>query len=273
MTVTEITDDLNGTLEQKKRFVAQFNLMDDTFFSVVMENKDACEYLLTALLGRPVKYIRSNKTQFSINNGENHSIVLDALIEDQDKNKYNIEVQVNDHKNCERRIRYYRSAIDQQSLGKGEDYSKLPDVYMIFISSFDPFGEDKNRYEVKKYLDSGSEYNDGEHILYFNTAVDDGTDLSRLLQYMANSSADIDDFGALSQAVRYHKVNDEGVEYMCRIVDDYGVQKREEGIAIGEIKRSVEVVNSMLADKINLDTALRYAKIDKNTYEKYKNNN
>lgn len=34
-----------GTFEQKKALAAQFNLMDDTFFSVVMEFNDAAEYL------------------------------------------------------------------------------------------------------------------------------------------------------------------------------------------------------------------------------------
>ncbi|MDE6727869.1 MAG: hypothetical protein K2J80_08015 [Oscillospiraceae bacterium] len=48
-------DDLMGTFEQKKALVAQFNLMDDTFFSVVMEHNDAAEYLLTQLMGKQIK--------------------------------------------------------------------------------------------------------------------------------------------------------------------------------------------------------------------------
>ncbi|MCM1335071.1 MAG: hypothetical protein NC237_08465 [Eubacterium sp.] len=45
-------EDLIGTFEQKKALVAQFNLIQDTFFSVVMEHIDAVEYLLTQLLGK-----------------------------------------------------------------------------------------------------------------------------------------------------------------------------------------------------------------------------
>ena len=104
-------EDLIGTFEQKKALVSQFNLMDDTFFSVVMEHNDAAEYLLTQLLGKPVKIIE-NKTQYSIRNSKSHSIVLDALIEDEEHNTYDVEVQVGDRKNHERRIRYYRTAID-----------------------------------------------------------------------------------------------------------------------------------------------------------------
>lgn len=104
-------EDLVGSFEQQKALVAQFNLIDDTFFSVVMEHNDAAEYLLTHLLGKKVRIIE-NKTQYSIRNIENHSIVLDALIEDEEHNIYDVEVQIGDKNNHERRIRYYRTAID-----------------------------------------------------------------------------------------------------------------------------------------------------------------
>ena len=113
-------EDLVGSFEQQKALVSQCNLMDDTFFSVVMEHNDAAEYLLTHLLGKSVRIIE-NKTQYSIRNIENHSIVLDALIEDEEHNIYDVEVQIGDKKNHERRIRYYRTAIDWSYLEKGKD--------------------------------------------------------------------------------------------------------------------------------------------------------
>lgn len=148
-------EDLIGSFEQKKALVAQFNLMDDTFFSVVMEHNDAAEYLLTQLLGKPVKIIE-NKTQYSIRNAESHSIVLDALVEDEEHNIYDVEVQVGDRKNHERRIRYYRTAIDWSYLEKGKDYADLPELYMIFISDFDPFDLNRNHYESKEYVRTAS---------------------------------------------------------------------------------------------------------------------
>lgn len=39
-------EDLVGTIEQKKKLVSQFTLFDDTFFSAVMQDKDAAEYVL-----------------------------------------------------------------------------------------------------------------------------------------------------------------------------------------------------------------------------------
>ena len=43
---------LTGTFEQKKELVSQFNLMDDDFFAVVMQDKDACEYVIRKLTGK-----------------------------------------------------------------------------------------------------------------------------------------------------------------------------------------------------------------------------
>ena len=268
-------EDLVGTFEQKKALVAQFNLMNDTFFSVVMEHNDAAEYLLTQLLGKPVKIIE-NKTQYSIRNIESHSIVLDALIEDEEHNIFDVEVEVGDRKNHERRIRYNRTAIDWSYLEKGKDYSQLPELYMIFISDFDPFKQNKNHYEVKQYVGT-AEYDDGVHRLYFNTAVKDDSGLSELLQYLANSDPNNNNFGALSKQVNYHKYQIEGVGNMCKAVEEYAEKRKEEGrregILEGELKGKLEgkleTVKNMLKNNISLEVALNCAQIDKATYEKY----
>ncbi len=64
---------------------------------------------------------------------------------------------------------------------------------------------------------------------------------------------------------------------MCKIVEDYGKQKRQEGRqegrAEGELMKAVDVVRAMVADKVALETALRYAQIDLKTYKKYSDNN
>ena len=268
-------EDLVGSFEQKKALVSKFNLMDDTFFAVVMEDKEACEYLLSELLGKQIKVIE-NKTQYSLRNIENHSIVLDAMIEDEDHKLYDVEIQIGDHKNHSRRMRYYHTAIDWSYLEKGSDYEQLPELYMIFISAFDPFGENENHYEVKQYVGT-KEYDDGIRRLYFNTAVDDGTKISDLLQYLKNSMADNNKFGALSKAVNFYKVENKGVDYMCKAVEEYAKKQRLEGRNEGRIEGKIEgkiegnvkTVKNMLNEGLSLETALKFTELDKETYEKY----
>lgn len=279
------SEDLFGTFEQKRALVNQFTLLDDTFCSKVLEDKAACEYLLSALLGKPIKVIE-NKTQYSLRNLENHSVVLDALVEDDEHNIFDVEVQTEDEKNHERRLRYYSSAIDWSYLEKGKSYQELPDLYMIFISSFDPFKLNKNRYIIEKYIaGTDRKYDDGVHLYYFNVAVDDGTSLSKLLQYLKKSEAGNKSFGALSNAVNTIKSQKEGVESMCKAVNDYAkalVEERKpewilegkregkiEGKREGKIENAVAMVTKMVKDGFDIEKALEYAEIDRQTYEKY----
>lgn len=262
-------EDLIGTYEQKKAFVAQFNLMDDTFFSVVMSHNDAAEYLLSHLLGKKLRIIE-NKTQYSIRNAESHSIVLDALVVDEDHKLYNVEIQVGDQKNHERRIRYYHTAIDWSILGKGRDYSELPDLHMIFISDFDPFKRNRVHYEVAHYIkETDLDYDNGIYIDYFNTSVTDGTFLSDLLQYLKFSDPNSGRFGALSQQVSYHKLGNEGVDTMCRIVEEYTKTRVEQARLEAKIEGKIETIRKMIENNIPLETALLCTQIDKETYERY----
>lgn len=220
---------------------------------------------MSALLRKPVKLIE-NKTQYSIRNIEDHSVVLDALAEDLDHNLFNVEIQVGDKGNHERRLRYYRTAIGWSYLEKGVDYKNMPELYMIFISDFDPFGKNKNFYEIGQYVKGCNlDYDDGVHRLYFNTEVVDDTELSKLLQYLANSDAANKSFGALSKAVAYHKVENKGVDVMCKAVEEYANERK----LLGEIESQLKTVKNMIKSGFDLDIALELVEMDKVTYEKY----
>lgn len=276
--------------ERRRALVAKLNLMDDIFCSAVLEHKDACEYLISALLGKKITLLEY-KTQYSIRNIVNHSIVADVLVKDEDSNLYDVEVNTGDGGFHERRLRYYNAAIDWSYLDKGKKYQELPDLYMLYITTEDPFkdlGLNKNHYEVVQSLkgtDAG--YSDGVHIHYFNTQVkdDDNRELTELLDYMANTKADSDKFGALSDRVSYYKIQRKGVESMCKIVEEYAVEyakryaekyaanyaaeQRKEGEIEGRRETKLELVEMMINDGFSLEKALRYAKLDRQTYEKY----
>ena len=112
---------LIGTFEEKQAIVEQFNLMDDNFFSVVMKNTAACEYMLTVLLGKPIKVLE-NGTQNVIRNLPAHSAELDALIEDDEGHIYDVEIQVENNDDHPKRVRFYQAAIDWSMLEKGRKY-------------------------------------------------------------------------------------------------------------------------------------------------------
>ena len=260
-------EDLIGSYEEKRKLVSEFDLMDDIFFAVVMEDPKACEYLLSKLLKKQIK-VQKNKTQYSLKNIESHSVVLDALIEDEEHRLYDVEIQISDTMDIPLRMRYYQAMLDSSYLNKGEDYKSLPETYIIFITAFDPLGRNKNYYEVKQYIDNTEIYDNRTHQLFFNTAVDDGTELSELLQYLKYSEPGNNNFGALSKAVNFYKVDEKGVEYMCDAVKEYANEQRLKG----RIEGNVKTVKNMLKEGISLETALKCAELDKETYEKYAEN-
>ena len=106
-----ITDEkLKGSIEDKMAIADSFNLMDDDFFAVVMRDKAACSYTLSRLLDKKLNVIKVD-TQYAIRNYNGHSVVLDALAEDDEHKLYNIEVQVKNKDYHPKRVRYYQASL------------------------------------------------------------------------------------------------------------------------------------------------------------------
>ena len=127
-----ITDEtLMGTFEQKRELVRSFTMFDDDFFAVVMEDKAAAQEVLRVLTGIEDLTVLDVKTQYSIRNFDTHSVVLDALAEDSEHRVYNMELQVSDRDDHQKRMRYYQANIDISYLDKGKNYEELPEVYLI----------------------------------------------------------------------------------------------------------------------------------------------
>lgn len=103
------------------------------------------------------------------------------------------------------------------------------------------------------------------HELYLNTEETDDTELSEMLQYFKTADPDDKRFGALSDAVNRHKDTEEGVLNMCKAVEDYANDRKQEGI----IEKAIEVVRNLLEKNFTLSDALEVAGIDEETYKKY----
>ena len=274
-------EDLLGTFEQKKKLVSQFTLFDDTFFSVVMKDKDAAEYVLRLCTGIPdLKLINSNIQQ-SVRNLIGKSAVLDFIAEDSEGKLFNIEVQnADDSKGFgPTRSRFHHSIIDASLAPKGVPFDELPELYIIFITPFNPlkkYGHYKTAYYKTSYLD-GVEWNDDIHEIYLNAEVKDNSALSEMLQYFKTADPDDNRFGPLSKSVRKYKYVDKEVNTMCRAVEEYAeeIAKEREKIAADKAAREmantkVEFVNVLLNKGFPLSEALDMAKIDEDTYNRFK---
>jgi predicted transposase/invertase (TIGR01784 family) len=119
-------------------------LNDYLFFKVMGEKGDEPQLLgfLNAVLGRSGKEpiesveIKENKT-FVKAILEGKSCILDVLAVLHNGTKVNIEVQLTNQYNMERRSLFYWSKVYFDSLKGGEDYRKLPNVIAVNIVDFD----------------------------------------------------------------------------------------------------------------------------------------
>ena len=92
----------------------------------------------------------------------------------------------------------------------------------------------------KKYLEGQKEdeqYDDGQHVIYVNAAVDDGSKKAALLHYFKTADPDDMSQGPLSRRVRYLKREEGGLNEMCeysqRIYNGGKEEGRREGISEG----------------------------------------
>ena len=248
--------DFINSSEARLELVRAMNLMDDTFFAAVMEDTEACTYVLRVITGIKSLVVRSCKVQYHIRNLTAHSVTLDVIAEDDDGRIYNIEVQKSDNDYHPKRIRYYQANVDVTFLKKGRCYQTLPESYFIFISSFDPFELNDNYYEIERRIKGyGDAVSNGVHEIYLNTKVVNNREVSELLQYFKNTDADSDKFGALSDKVRFYKNDKKGGRIMCdkvqRLIDESNEERdriiEEQRIALENAKAEVEELKARLS--------------------------
>ena len=88
-----------------------------------------------------------------------------------------------------KRTRYYHGLIDTQLLSAGVNYSKLPNMFIIMILPYDPFGKNRMVYTIKNSCmeDPGVPYNDGATKIFLYTKGTEGNPsqgLRNMLKYI-----------------------------------------------------------------------------------------
>ena len=72
--------------------------------------------------------------------------------------------------------------MDSRELAKGEDFSSLPETWVIFITENDIYGAGCPLYHVERIIEElQRSFDDGAHILYVNGSNREDTPLGRLM--------------------------------------------------------------------------------------------
>lgn len=223
----QVTDGRENDRKKAAEMIDSFNLFDDYFMSYILQNKEACTYVLRVLMGIEDLVLDSVNIEFKIPEVIKRSARLDVVAFSRSRGKvYNIEVQNAtsglDHK---KRVRFYGSALDKSFLDRGGKFSGLPDVYVIYLTRDDIFKFGYSHYCVKNFLigmpasKNCGDYDDGKHYMFVNAEVQDGSLISRLMDYFKNTDPNCMDFGDLSERVYSVKVGKERVVMIDRLME------------------------------------------------------
>lgn len=106
---------------------------------------------------------------------------------------YDIEMQNDDRKNLSKRCRYYQAEVDIASLKPGQDYQDLQPSFVIFICSYDPFGDGLYRHTIENIChETGKVFGDGAVKIILSTkgknTQDVPIELVHFLQYVETST-------------------------------------------------------------------------------------
>ena len=108
------------------------------FYKVMRNNPDVCQHLIEMLLGIKIERMKVTGEETIAMDYDSHGIRLDVYVKDSDR-VFDIEMQSSRSDALEKRMRYYQSMIDIDSLMKGADYSELKERFVIFICKERPF--------------------------------------------------------------------------------------------------------------------------------------
>lgn len=190
--------------------------IDDILFNLIYQDKAACQELLRVCYEDDTLEVISVTAQDSIANLRGRGVRLDVRCRAKDGSIRNVEVQRSHSDDDLRRIRYNASVITAGYTPKGTHFRDIPDVYVLYISEYDPFGKGKTYYDiVSAALQTKEVVNDGLHRRMINAKVDDGSRIARLMRrFMQPDFAD-DEFPEISKQVSYFKHTEKGVSTMC----------------------------------------------------------
>lgn len=227
-----VTEQIDQKHDEDLQRLSNFRLFDDDFLTKCFEDDNDCiELVLQIILEKPDLKVLDVRTQVFVENLLYRSVRFDILATDNRGAKLNVEVQRSDKGAGRKRARYNSSMMDINLLQKSEDFDTLPETWVIFITENDVIGKGFPLYQIERcFLETGEKFEDGSHILYVNGAYRGNTSIGKLMHDFSCSNAEDMYYRTLADKVRFFKESKEGIEIMCRAMEDMRNQTLKEGM-------------------------------------------
>ena len=164
--------------------------------------------------------------------------------------KYDIEVQRSDKGAVPKRGRYNSSLLDCNTLDTGDNFEKLPKTYVIFITENDYFHAGLPMYTITRCITNmgNAVYGDESGIIYVNGANRDDSAVGKLMQDFFCKDPHKMNYELLSRRTEYFKESKEGVDTMCKLMEDYADKRARKAAEIAANERSINMATELWND-------------------------
>lgn len=239
----------NIDIEKRSKYlgyIKKFRLIDDDFMKKVFKDKDCTQLLLRIILNKPDLIVTKVDTEYDVHNLYGRSVRLDVHAIDSSGNEYDIEIQRSDSGAVVTRARYNSSMLDVDSIKASDDFTKLPETYVIFITEHDVLKRNLPIYHIDRVIrETGELFDDKAHIIYVNNEIKDDTPLGLLMQDFVCTDADDMHYKELAEKVRYFKETEMGVVSMCKAMEELRAEGKAEGKAEGREEERNAIIEKM----------------------------
>jgi len=238
--------------EERKKLVLQkveqYCVMDDVFMrQVFKDSMPLTQHVLRIITGISDLVVKKSETQRDIKSlVGSRSVILDVFGVDSKGKRYDLEVQ-NGNSVDSRRMRYYSAAMDVEYLKPEQDFSALPEQWVIFVMECDDEAQGRGTrlFENRDAL-TGATFDDGTYKLVVNGAYRGDNELGHLMaDFCQRDPSKIKD-DLLRQRVQYLKDNAKGVEQMSSASEELFNWGRDEGLKEGAQHRLLDNVRSLM---------------------------
>ena len=214
-------NELEIRYERYRGILKNLTLMSDVFMRNVFKERACTEYVLQVIMGRKDLKVTAQVLQKDYKNLQGRSAVLDCVVQDGDGRQFDVEIQQDTEGASPKRARYHSGLVDMNTLKNGEDFDRLPETHVIFITRDDVLGYGLPIYHIEKRIkEVDAAFRDEAYIIYVNSRRQEDTELGRLMHdFHCRDAKDIHS-EILARRVHELKETQEGVEFMCREMDE-----------------------------------------------------
>lgn len=264
--------------EEIRRTVLAMTLMSDTLFNAVMnDNKKCMEYILRIIMDKADLQVQRMEVQHTVPNPFSRGVRYDVFATDNQGNEYDVEVQQADSGAVPERGRYNSSMMDYMHLDKNQNWTNLPNTYVIFITESDVLGGDLPIYHIDRCIRelNSVPYGDRSQIIYVNGAyeVKEGekkTTLMSLIEDFRCDNADNMKSELLAARMRQIKNSEEEMSGMCKEVEKFAEKYAKTYAEKKTLEGTIENIKKMMKNlKLTAEAAMKALEIPESEYSKY----